>query len=303
MWSSNFELEFKKRMGYDLIPHLAAVVFPAMNRSVRGSMSFRAEHYYTYSDGTDERIRTDFNQFRSDLFVENRIRPFTEWARQYNMTLRLQYEDGVMYPESAYNFGNQIQIAYNLDRTEHETLAQVDAIDSYRPMGSANHMSGSTWYSNELAAALFMNTVQTLQDLSIRMSKGFSGGNTKPVYHVYPYAFGPDAVWPGHDHFGVAGFSGGWGPRNPNWFSDSKDLNMWMARNGQVLSQGQPRMDLAVYMQNLLLSLADGRYTWPLERSGSTPGRVHLGLSGSHPAESAGDKGKKRPSCSRWSRL
>lgn len=250
MWSSNFEEEFATRVGYDLIPVLPALIHPTMNRVIRGNAAFPVDHYYTFADGTDERIRSDFNQLRSDLFVENRIIPFQDWAHGYGLALRLQYEDGVMDPAVAYNFADQIQVVYHLDRTEHETLAQVDAIDSYRPMASANHLSGSTWYSNELAAALFMNTLQTFQDLAVRMSKGFAGGNTKPVYHVYPYYYSPEAVWPGHDHFGVAGFSAGNGPRNPNWASDATTLNDWMSRNGQVLKQGVAKADLAVYMQN-----------------------------------------------------
>lgn len=250
MWSSNFVADFKAKVGYELIPNLAGLIHPTMNRIARRSVGFKTDHYYTFNDGSAERNQTDFNQFRTELFIENRITPFTNWAKKYGLTLRLQYEDGIMKPESAYNFGNQIEIAYHLDRVEHETLAQVDTIDSYRPMASANHMSGSTWYSNELAAALWQNNIQTLQDLSIRMSKGFAGGNTKPVYHVYPHKFAPDASWPGYDHFGASGFSGGWGPRNPNWASDAKALNNWMARNGQVLTQGNGRADIAVYMHN-----------------------------------------------------
>lgn len=250
MWSSNFVPEFKQRTGYDLIPNLAALLHPTLSRRMRGSSSFKTDHYYTFSDGSDERIRADFNQVRSDLFVENRIIPFTEWAHQYNLTLRLQCEDGVVGYTEVHNFPEQIQVTNALDRPEHETLAIQDGIDSYRPMASANHMNGNTWYSNELAAASGMNYLQTFQDLMVRMSKFLAGGGTKPVYHVYPYYVSPTAVWPGHDHFGPTGFSNAWGPRNPNWYNDAKALNTWMARNEQVLKQGTAKVDIAVYMHN-----------------------------------------------------
>ncbi|MEZ4702508.1 MAG: glycosyl hydrolase [Rhodothermales bacterium] len=276
LWSSNLAGDFQSRLGYDLIPNLAALIHPTMNRIIRGRASFSTDRYYAFSDGSAERIRADFNQLRSDLYIENRILPFKEWAAGYNLKLRLQFEDGVTPPEAAYNFGgDQIQVTYHLDRTEHETLAQVDAIDSYRPMASANHLSGSTWYSNELAAALGMNYVQTFQDLMIRMNKGFAGGNTKPVYHVYPHAASPTATWPGHDHFAPAGFSNSWGPRNPNWNADAKRLNAWMARNGQVLSQGVPRVDLAVYMHNFSYPTAQG----DLRGHWNDPALYHAGYS------------------------
>ena len=52
------------RAGYALVPELAALFYTD----------------FAYSDKTDERIRTDFYQVRNDLFIENRIRRFQDWA-------------------------------------------------------------------------------------------------------------------------------------------------------------------------------------------------------------------------------
>jgi hypothetical protein len=45
--------------------------------------------YFSFSDGTASRIRSDFNRVRSDLYTENRLIPFQTWAHAYNMKLRL----------------------------------------------------------------------------------------------------------------------------------------------------------------------------------------------------------------------
>jgi hypothetical protein len=246
VWSSNMAKEFKARVGYDLISNLPALIDAGIDRVWgRQGGGLDIDHYYTYSDKTDTRIRADFNKVRTDLFVENRIKPFTIWANKYNLALRLQPED-----VPTVNTPDQLDVTYYLDRPEHETLSSGDQIDVYRPMASANHISGNTWYSNELAAARSLNYAQTFQDIIVRMNKCFASGQTKGVYHVYPYTFNPKSVWPGYNTFGEGNFSNSWGPRNPIWFTEAKNINTWMARNEQVLKQGVAKIDVAVYMQN-----------------------------------------------------
>jgi alpha-L-rhamnosidase len=246
VWSSNMAEEFKSKVGYDLIENLPALVDAGIDRVWgRAGSGLDYEHYYTYGNKTDTRIRADFNKARTDMFVEYRIKPFTTWANKYNLALRLQPED-----VPTVNTPDQLDVAYHIDRPEHETLASGDQIDVYRPMASANHISGNTWYSNELAAARSLNYVQTFQDIIVRMNKNFASGQTKGVYHVYPYTSNPKAVWPGYNTFGEGNFANSWGPRNPIWYAEAKNINTWMARNEQVLKQGVAKIDVAVYMQN-----------------------------------------------------
>lgn len=93
----------------------------------------------------------------------------------------------------------------------------------------------------------------------------FAGGITKLVYHVYPYRDSPTSRWPGYHNFGPAGFSNAWGPREPYW-ADAKLYNDYFARNQQVLTQGDAKVDIAVYMQNYLYpepwSIAGGFRIW-----------------------------------------
>ena len=153
VWSSNMAKDFKAKLGYDLMNYLPALIDEGIDRvsGPRGT-GLGINHYYTFSDQSDVRIRADYNKVRTDLFVQNRIIPFTKWANKYNMALRLQPGDA-----PTVNIPDQLDVTYNLIRPEHETLSSGDQIDVYRPMASANHISGNTWYSNELAAARSLN--------------------------------------------------------------------------------------------------------------------------------------------------
>ena len=232
LWSTSMATDFQSRAGYSIVPDLAALFYKE----------------FTYSNGRDERVRTDFYQVRNDLFIENRIRPFTTWAHTHGMTLRLQPEDpnigGIDDP-----YQDQIDMAYNLERPEHESLVG-DQIDVWRAIASANSWTGNPWYSEECCAVGSQNYVETLQDVTARMNKSFAAGITKNVYHVYPTGYSPTSTYPGYSNFGPTSFSGAWGPRNPNWNKDGLSVNTWMARNQQVMSQGRSDMDVAVYLHS-----------------------------------------------------
>lgn len=248
LWSSSMAADFQSRAGYNLVPDLAALFYSD----------------FTYADGRDERIRTDFYQVRNDLFIENRIKPFTAWANTHDMTLRLQPEDPNIGGADA-PYQDQIDMAYHLQRPEHESLVG-DQIDVWRAIASANSWTGNPWYSEECCAVGSQNYVETLQDVTARMNKSFAAGITKNVYHVYPTDSTPTSTYPGYSNFGPTSFSGAWGPRNPNWANDGLQVNTWMARNQQVLTQGRSDIDVAVYLHS---------FEWPAGSLVNTDGTPH----------------------------
>ena len=243
LWSTNMAAEFKKRTGYDLIPNLAAL-FDATNSNRIGTLS--TPNYFTFSDGSDRRILTDHNQVRTDLFLENRIAPVKQWLKTYNLQLRVQPEDAS--PEDSVD---QIQAANALVRPEHESLSGGDQTDVFRPIASANHMNGNTWYSTECCADRQLSWIQTTQDHVIRMNHEFAGGVNRVVYHIYPYTDSPQATWPGLGFSATAKvtFSNAWNRTEPYW-PDVTRQNAYYARTNQVLTQGDAKMDVAVYMHN-----------------------------------------------------
>jgi hypothetical protein len=230
LWTNDMEAEFKARRGYSLILNAPALF----------------EKNFFFSDGSAPRVRNDLNAVRGDLWVEKHLKPMEASAHTFNYKIRLQ-----PYGEATTTTPDEIQAAATLDRPENESLFMGDEVDSYLPIASANHMTGNTWYSTECCAALNKSYAQTFQDLVIRMHRSYAGGITKLVYHVYPYRDAADSKWPGYHSFGQTGFSNAWGPRNPFWI-DAPVYNDYLARNQQVLTQGDAKVDVAVYMQSYL---------------------------------------------------
>ncbi|WP_137842960.1 glycosyl hydrolase [Microbacterium sp. 2FI] len=258
LWTNDMAAEFADRAGYELTPNLAAL-FPTS---------------FSFADGTAPRVFNDLVEVRTDLWLENHIRPTQEWIRDYGFVMRLQPEGE---RSATIPIFDQAAVSAELDRPEHESLFAVDEVDSYLPIASANHLTGNPWYSTECCAVSGGANAESLESVQVRMNKSFAGGITKMVYHVYPYGESATSRWPGYHNFGAAGFSNGWGVRQPNWFADGAEVNLDMARNQQVLTQGDAKVDVAVFLQNYLYLqpsvVASGFRMWRdpgLERAGYT---------------------------------
>ena len=238
LWTNRMAEEFSSRRHYSLIPNLAALF----------------QDLFSFSDGSAPRVRNDLYAVRGDIWIEKQLVPLRAWVRKYNNKLRVQVEGEAVLTTP---ITDQVQATAAVDRPEHESLFVGDEVDNYLPMASANHMTGNPWYSTECCAALNDSYAQTFQDTTIRMHRSFAGGIVKLVYHVYPYRDSPTSPWPGYHNFGQAGFSNAWGAREPYWV-DARAYNDYLARNQQVLTQGDARTDVAVYMQNYLYPPSQG---------------------------------------------
>ncbi len=260
-WTKNMRRRFREARGYDLVPNLPAL-FPGD---------------FAFDDGSADRVRNDFYQTRTEIWLENHVRPLQEWAhRTYGWQVRLQ-----PYGENTPTV-DAIQAASVIDRPDTENLWFGSAFDHYLPIASANHMTGNPWFSTECCAVSNLSYGQSWQDTVIRMHKSFVGGVTKLVFHVYPYAYTEASLWPGFHRFGQ-GFSNAWGPRNPYW-ADVAAYDDYIARHQQVLTQGRARVDVAVYMQSYLYPWVNGtedRLYWVdpgLDRAGYTRGYLNPSL-------------------------
>ncbi len=238
LWTNKMAEEFNARRRYPLMPNLPALF----------------QDLFSFSDGSAPRVRNDLYAVRGDIWLEKQIAPLRAWARKYNNVLRVQVEGEASMTTP---ITDMVLAAAAVDRPEHENLFTGDEVDNYLPMASANHMTGNPWYSTECCAALGQAYAETFQDAVIRMHRSFVGGITKLVYHVYPYRDSATSKWPGYHNFGPAGFSNAWGPRNPFW-ADARAYNDYFARIQQVLTQGDAKTDVAVYMQNYLYPPSQG---------------------------------------------
>ena len=234
--------DFRRATGHSIIPYLPLLPYLPVVGFGAPTPAFQFE-----SAATSAKFRNDFNQTRTNLWINSQLLPLEAWAKQnYNYTIRLQ-----PYGQNDPSI-DEIQASAILQHPETETLWFGDSVDSYLPIASANHMDGNSWYSCECSADLTQGYAQTWQDQVIKLNRAFAGGVTQLVYHTYPSDSGASSTWPGYSLFPTTA-SGEWGPRDPNWI-DAKSYNDYFARNQLVLRQGEDKTDVAVYMQN---------YTYP----------------------------------------
>ncbi|MGX1547872.1 glycosyl hydrolase [Streptomyces adustus] len=231
-WTPDMLKEFARRRGYSLKPYLFLV---------HGD----AKAAYTFASGrTPERVRWDYHQTLSDLFVENHVTLLDDWARTLGMSFRNQA------------YGAPLDTAYSSANTgvpEGESLAFGSKPDSFRLVAAGRDL-GRTGkvLSSEMGANVNGAYRLTLADLITTANPGYALGVNQVRIHGFPYASSPAGQWPGFYPWAPMGvpinFAEAWGPRQPQW-QVVDGASGYMARVHTVLQAGTHRVDLAVYRE------------------------------------------------------
>lgn len=212
-WTSNFLDEFDKRRGYDLRPHLPALIDDA--------------------EANAAEIRHDWGQTLSELFNERFTSPVQEWANKNRTKLRMQ--------------------AYGIPPAELSTNALVDfpegegaawrELTGTRWASSASHIYGVPITSSETWTWLHSPVFRaTPLDLKAEADRHFLQGINQLVGHGWPYT--PEQIeYPGWRFYAAAVFD----EKNP-WWIVMPDITKYLQRTSYLLRQGQPVNNVAVYL-------------------------------------------------------
>lgn len=261
-WTDDLLEGFEATNGYDLAPYLPAVY----QASSVGNYQAQPNPDFTFDRNT-EQIRNDYYGYLTHLYVENHLKPLNDFAARNDVKLRVQ-------PGYGKNL-DMLESALHVDIPETESLYGDDIIDFYRLQAGAVHLGGKELYSIETAPQEHIKlsfgdvsydilrgngeedsgkNQQTWDDMRWHVQRAFSGGVNQIVFHGYSYngqydgdsavdGFATEVAWPGWE---AMNYSNNWGERSPNWQHASDSAN-WIARNQQVLRQGEAKMDVAVY--------------------------------------------------------
>ena len=218
-WTPNLLQEFQRRRGYDLAPHLLALIDDA---------------------GSDtSAIRHDWGKTLTELADEHYLRPLHEWAREHRTLLRSQTYGIPPVTLSS----NQYE-----DLPEGEgkaTLLMWRQFSDTRWAASAGHLFGKPVISSETWTWLHSPAFEaTPLDMKAEADLHFLQGINQLIGHGWPYS--PDVAGePGWRMYAAGAFNA----HNPWWFAMT-DLCAYLQRVSFVLRQGKPANDVALLLPN-----------------------------------------------------
>jgi hypothetical protein len=218
-WTPDLLTEFERRRGYDLTPHLPALV---------GDI------------GPDTAaIRHDWGQTLTELANERFLQPIHTWAREHHTLFRSQ----------TYGFP-PVTLSSNRyeDLPEGEGKATVNMWRQFsdtRWAASAGHLFGHNVISSETWTWLHSPSFRaTPLDMKAEADLHFLQGINQLVGHGWPYS--PDSAGePGWRMYAAGAFDG----HNP-WFDVMPDLTGYLQRVSFALRQGKPGNDVALFLPN-----------------------------------------------------
>ena len=218
-WTPALLAEFQKRRGYDLRPHLPALMMNA---------------------GPDTAaIRHDWGKTLTELANENYLEPLRSWAQAHHTLLRSQ----------TYGFP-PVTISSNryADLPEGEgkaTFMMWREFSDTRWAASAGHLFHRPVISSETWTWLDSPAFRaTPLDMKAEADLHFLQGINQLVGHGWPYS-PPTAGEPGWRMYAAAAFNA----HNP-WFFAMHDLTAYLQRVSFALRQGQPANDVALLLPN-----------------------------------------------------
>lgn len=213
-WTSDFLEQFRKRRGYDLTPHLPALI---------GEMG----------DETAA-IRHDWGKTLTELADEDYLTPIREWAHAHHTRFRSQ-----TYGEPPVALSSNALV----DLPEGEMGPRWRQFSPARWASSASHLYGRPVTSSETWTWLHAPSFRaTPLDMKAEADLHFIEGINQLIGHGWPYS-PPSAGEPGWRFYAAAAFN----DHNP-WFQVMPEIARYLQRVSYLMRQGRPANDVAIYL-------------------------------------------------------
>lgn len=262
-WSPDLIARFRSRHGYDVTPYLPVLFAHGMCR------------YWVPNDepipdfeldtGVGRRLRHDYNELLTDLYVNDHLLVLQEWAASYGLRHKAQ----VAYGQNLEPVRSNREFVRHGGRAEGESLNSGDrapvsrdhptwrfALDWQRVVVGGAHQGGGVRVSTELGAQFGAAYSLALGDLKQMLDKEWAAGITKPFVHGYA-SQEPGAAWPTQPRF-YDYVADSWNDLHfPEW-TNWRPLTDYWARGTVVLETGIPRTDVAIYRDGFLTTAARG---------------------------------------------
>ncbi len=212
-WTADLPAEFRRRRGYDLIPHLPELA----------------------QGGTPaaELVRHDWGLTLSDLIRENYLGPINNFALQHHSKFRSQ-----TYGEPAVTLADE-----SVPALPEGEGPQWRTFSFTRWASSASHVYGRNITSAETWTWLHSPAFRaTPLDMKVEADRMFLQGVNQIVGHGWPYS-PRAAAEPGWSLYAAAVFNA----HNP-WWPVMPDVMLYLHRTSWLLRQGEPANDIAILL-------------------------------------------------------
>jgi hypothetical protein len=231
-WGYHLLEEFQKRRVYDLTPYLPFVL--KKGGFISGPKDF--QYFYESDDPFIPKLRNDLYQTMTELYIDNMLKPMSEWLHRNGMGLRAEISYGMPFEIS-------IPGKY-VAGIETESLEFASQIEPYRNLAGPAHLFNKL-YSSETGATM-LNYQMGLDFYTQIIFTQFAAGVARTVLHGYSSIAGSEGAtyWPGHEGM-LPIFSERFGCRQPAWGHYTGWTTM-LARYQMILRQGKPRVDLGI---------------------------------------------------------
>ncbi|MET0983579.1 MAG: glycosyl hydrolase [Telluria sp.] len=231
-WTEDFLLEFRKRRGYDIVPHLPSI-FSGKGESAGA-------------------VRRDWALTQTELVNERYLTPMNDWAKAHKTQFRSQ-----TYGEPAVSLSSNRLVALpEGEGPQHRSFSFT------RLATSAGHLYGRpvisaetwTWLNSPAFSA-------TPLDMKAEADRMLLSGVNLFVAHGWPYT-PPGTVEPGYAFYAAAVFN----DHNP-WWNVMPDVNGYLTRMSYLMRQGEPANQVAVFLPNddVYASLVPGKVSLSAE--------------------------------------
>jgi glycosyl hydrolase family 106( putative alpha-L-rhamnosidase) len=218
-WTPDLLAQFRTRRGYDLTPHLPALVGDAGPETAA--------------------IRHDWGRTLTELANEGFLQPMHAWAREHGTLLRSQTYG---YPPVTLS-SNRLA-----DLPEGEGKANLNMWREFsdtRWAASAGHLFGKNVISSETWTWLHSPAFRAAPlDMKAEADLHFLQGINQLVGHGWPYS-PASAGEPGWRMYAAGAFNA----HNP-WFFAMPDLTKYLQRVSFALRLGKPANDIALLLPN-----------------------------------------------------
>lgn len=245
-WTPSFLARFKEWKGYDLAPYLP-LVFRERGESKYTTILLemtgqRLEPVYV-SPEIGPRVREDYEEVRSEMFLEGTVIPLRDWAHWNGLMLRMQPHGGWADYLDAYGM---------VDIPESEGLFAAGSYDFLKMASSAAHMAGRRFVSQETFVALANPHGLTLEDFYLLAGRSLSAGINRIIYHGFPYVLVREngEYWyplggeEGTIRPGPLSFASRISEDHPVW-PRFPEFNRYLARLSYAMALGEHRADVA----------------------------------------------------------